>query len=104
MVKARRWISVLSAIMVLLPFAMVLLAAGISTLTGCDANEGIQQTCDVFGLDIGGLLSSLMLGGWLGLFTIPLVMTIAAAWLLVEVIAFVWRRRGQRRRAGYGRG
>ncbi|MBX9683952.1 MAG: hypothetical protein K2X41_09205 [Hyphomicrobium sp.] len=83
----------------LLPIAVAVMTAGLATLTGCDVSEIGPEVCTVLGVDIGGTLSGLLAGGWLGLVTIPFVMIAAALWLLVESLALFGRRRKARRLA-----
>lgn len=79
------------AVIALLPLLAVLLTATVAGIAGCEVNEGGVTPCIVFGTDIGGLLSSLMITGWFSLLTIPALMMLAGAWALLE--AYTWNRR-----------
>lgn len=90
-----RRIMTIAAAVALLPLLAVLLSAVVAGVLGCEVNEGGPIPCMVAGLDIGGLLSSMMVAGWFGLFTIPLLMALVAIWGLLEL--YVWQR--QRRKS-----
>ncbi len=81
----------------LLPIAAVMLTAMLAAITGCDVNESAPQTCQVLGVEIGGLLATLMATGWMALFLIPLVIVIALLWAVFEAGAYLYRRRRLRR-------
>lgn len=82
----------------LLPLAAVLLSALIAAVLGCELNEGVQQTCSLLGLDIGGVLSTMFVMGWFALMTLPLLVAILALWALLEG-GVVWRRRRHERKS-----
>lgn len=90
----RRFMAILAGI-ALLPLLAILVTATVAGVLGCEVNEGGPTPCVVYGTDIGGFLSSLMVTGWFGLMTIPLLMVLVAVWALLE--AYVWGR--QRRKA-----
>jgi uncharacterized protein YqgC (DUF456 family) len=93
----RRLMAILAGI-ALLPLLAILVTATVAGVLGCEVNEGGPTPCVVYGTDIGGLLSSLMVTGWFGLLTIPLLMVLVAVWALLE--AYVWgRQRRKSRRA-----
>lgn len=85
----------------LLPLAAVLLSALIAAVMGCELNEGVQQTCSLLGLDIGGVLSTMFVMGWFALMTIPLLVGILALWAILEG-GVVWRKRRHDRKAAGG--
>lgn len=86
----RRTMALLAAL-ALLPLFAVLLTATVAGIVGCEVNEGGAVPCIVFGTDIGGILSGLMITGWFSLLTIPALMTLAGLWALLE--AYSWNRR-----------
>jgi hypothetical protein len=90
-----RRIMTFTAAVALLPLLAVLLSAVVAGVLGCEVNEGGPMPCVVAGIDIGSLLSSMMVTGWFALFTIPLLMGLVAIWGLLEL--YVWQR--QRRKA-----
>ncbi len=91
----RRLMTVLAGI-ALLPLLAILVTAAIAGVAGCEVNEGGPMPCVVYGTDIGGSLSSLMVTGWFGLMTIPLLMLLVAVWALLE--AYVWNRQSRKLR------
>lgn len=85
----------------LLPFAGVLVSAMLAALFGCELNEGGPQACMVLGLDLGGVLSSMFVMGWMALITLPLLMGLLVLWAVVEGGVF-WRKRRRDRKAAAG--
>jgi hypothetical protein len=53
------------------PVACMLLAAIVSAICGCSINEGSPTPCIVFGTDIGRILYTLGVMGWLSIVTLP---------------------------------
>ena len=94
MLFTRRLMAVLAGF-ALLPLFAILVTATVAGVLGCEVNEGGPTPCLVYGTDIGEVLSSLMVIGWFGLLTIPLLMALFAVWAVLE--AYVWGR--QRRKA-----
>ena len=96
--RMTRRIMVILAGIALLPLLAILIMATVAGLLGCEVSESGPIPCAVFGTDIGGLLSSLMVTGWFGLMTIPLLMVLVSVWALLE--AYIWgRQRRKLRRA-----
>ncbi|MGE7414680.1 hypothetical protein [Methylobacterium tarhaniae] len=60
----------LGVLIVWTPFLLFVLSLVVTRLTGCTVNEARAQPCRIAGLDIGGLLYTLMMMGWL---VIPLL-------------------------------
>lgn len=98
--KLRR-VFIAGAVICLLPLAAVILAALLAGLLGCELNEGVQQACYVFGLDLGGVLSGMFVMGWLALLTLPLLAGLLGLWALLEGGVF-WRQRRHQRKGGAG--
>jgi len=77
------------------PLLGVLVASAVAGAFGCRLDEAGSYPCMVAGVDVGGLLSTLFVLGWLMLLTLPLgaVLGVAglAAWLAAR------RRSGGRR-------
>jgi hypothetical protein len=73
------------ALWIFLPMISVFVAAMIAKAWGCPLDEGSAHPCVVLGLDIGGLLYSMGVMGWLFLLTIPSGL-IALVGLLINVI------------------
>lgn len=76
----------------LLPIISVLLASAIGAGLGCSVDEGSASSCVVAGMDIGELLYSMFVMGWLFFLTIPTGVAAAVVLLVVLVIAR-WKRR-----------
>lgn len=94
---SRRILALLAAL-ALLPLLGILLTALLAGAFGCEVSEAGPTPCLIFGFDAGGLLSSMLTMGWLGLLTIPFLMLLVGLWALVE--AYVWgRQRRKSRRA-----
>jgi hypothetical protein len=53
------------------PVAGVLLTAIVSAICGCSINDGSPTPCLVFGTDIGRILYTLGVMGWLSIVTLP---------------------------------
>ena len=71
------------------PILTLLIAALFGSAFGCDLNEGIINPCVVLGVDFGGLLYPMAVGGWFAMFTVPLAALALAVWLIVLVILLV---------------
>jgi hypothetical protein len=54
-----------------LPMIPVVIAGAIASYCGCQLDEGGPHPCILFGRDIGGTLSSMIVMGWFGLLTFP---------------------------------
>jgi hypothetical protein len=70
----------------LLPILCVLVASAVASACGCTVDEGAVHPCFVFNIDIGTLLYTLGVMGWLGLVTLP---TGAIAFVLYTIFAIV---------------
>jgi hypothetical protein len=60
---------------------------------GCTVHEGFPNPCVVDGVDIGQRLYTLGVMGWVLLATIPIAGLIALAWIAIEVVRWLARRR-----------
>jgi hypothetical protein len=76
------------------PLISVLLASAIGAGLGCRVDEGSASSCVVAGTDIGELLYSMFVMGWLFFLTIPTGVA-AAAVLLVVLVMARWKRRAK---------
>lgn len=93
-----RRIFVVLAALCLLPLASVLASATIAALAGCELNEASTSVCSIAGLDIGGVLSTMFVMGWMALITLPMLLGLLIVWALVE--GWVrWRTRRRARKA-----
>jgi hypothetical protein len=79
------------------PVLTLLLALLFASAFGCDVNEGSVHPCVVLGVDFGGLLYPMAVGGWFAMFTIPLALLALIVWLIVLIVLLLVRRH---RRAG----
>lgn len=95
--RSRKWTLVLASLLALVPLIIILLAATLAFLLGCDVNEAIAPSCYVFGADVGPAINSLFTIGSLGMIIIPILLVLLPIWLFVEWIAWIWRRRRQPR-------
>ncbi|MPY67166.1 hypothetical protein F8S09_10745 [Deinococcus sp. SDU3-2] len=76
------------------PLLGVMIASAVAGAFGCRLDEAGSYPCVVAGVDVGGLLSTLFVMGWLMLLTIPLGAVLGAAGLVAWLVAR--RRPGQR--------
>ena len=78
-----RWWSLplaIATILAWLPALLLTIAMVASDLTGCQVDEGSAHTCLVAGFDVGELLYTLAVSGWLMLVTLPFMAATAIAW------------------------
>ncbi|EKF19003.1 hypothetical protein [Nitratireductor pacificus] len=76
-----------------LPIISVLIATLIAGSTDCTLNEGNIHPCVVAGVDLGGMLNTMFVLGWLMLMTIPLGVAGLAVWTVVAIIFWIRSRR-----------
>jgi len=69
-VPRRIWLLILMIVIGIAPLASVALAGLIAELNGCALHEGFAQPCIVSGVDIGGLLYTMAVMGWLMLISL----------------------------------
>jgi hypothetical protein len=69
------------------PVLGVLVSAAIASAAGCSVNEAAVTPCIVFGADIGGLLSTLFVGGWYMFFTFPIGVLALSVWTVFLLIS-----------------
>ena len=67
----------------LLPLVSVALSAVIAKALGCKLNECQSHPCKVLGIDIGPLLYSMHVMGWLMIVTLPLAAILSVAWFAI---------------------
>lgn len=87
--RAGFWLFIGGLVFALWPVAAVLVATGLTAITGCDVNEGGVQACNLLGLDIGELLYTLFVSGWYALVTLPIGGIAAFVGLIVYIVARV---------------
>ncbi|WP_343840735.1 hypothetical protein [Bowmanella denitrificans] len=69
--KNRMLLSLFVLAFTLIPIGCVYLSEAIASIVGCSVGEASTQSCELLGIDIGGLLYMLFVSGWLGIITIP---------------------------------
>jgi hypothetical protein len=80
-------------VIALLPVISVSLTYAIASALGCSVNEGGATPCPFMGVDLGEMLVTMMVLGWLGLITLPVGGVALAVWLAAWVGRRIWRRR-----------
>ena len=75
------------------PVVCVLIVFAVAPIVGCEVNEGSPTPCLVFGVDIGKILYTLGVMGWLGVVTLPTGGLALAAYTL---FAIFWPRISRR--------
>lgn len=88
----RRWpvlAALLWAFLTFGPLLGVLLASAVAGANGCRLDEAGSYPCVVAGVDVGGLLSTLFVLGWLMLVTLPAGIVVGA----VGLVLWLSRRR-----------
>ncbi len=88
------WALTLILLLGAFPLLLLLLAVLFASAFGCQLDEGSVHPCVVLGLDFGGLLYPMAVGGWFVMFTIPLAGLALIVWLIVlAVLLFIRRHR-----------
>ena len=75
------------------PVVCVLIVFAVAPMFGCEVNEGSPTPCLVFGVDIGKILYTLGVMGWLGVVTLP---TGGLALVAYTLFAIFWPRISRR--------
>jgi len=92
-VTTMRWTMASVILVCLAPLLGVLVALGVTKLTGCTVHEGFANPCFVLGLDVGGILYALAVSGWALLATLPLAGILGVAWAVIELVGMASRRK-----------
>lgn len=88
-----RWfMTAFSMMLAILPFAGIAAAALVALMAGCEINDAARTACEAFGLDLGPLLSSLLVTAELGQITFPVLVAALMFWAVVESAALLFRR------------
>jgi hypothetical protein len=77
----------------LLPVFSVLIAGLTANAAGCNLDEGSVYPCVIFGADIGSLLYTMGVFGWLGLITLPIAALGALGLIITGTLAAILRLR-----------
>jgi hypothetical protein len=80
-------------VIAVVPVISVSLTYAVASALGCSANEGGATPCPFMGVDLGELVTMMVLG-WLGLITLPVGGVALAIWLAAWI--------GRRRQFGQG--
>lgn len=83
--RGRRKAYVAVAIIGLLPAVSVVLAGLIASANGCILHEGFANPCVVLGIDLGEILYSMGVMGWIAILTVPAAL-LAIAILVLDMI------------------
>ena len=86
------WALALILLLGAFPLLSLLLAVLFASAFGCQLDEGSVHPCLILGLDFGGLLYPMAVGGWFVVFTIPLAGLALIVWLIVLVVLLFMRR------------
>lgn len=93
----RRYLAAFLLIMFVasLPMLSAMTAELIAKANGCTLHEGNSHPCHVFGADIGMLLYTMFVLGWMMLLTIPYGLIALVCWLVALIVHLVlrWVRR-----------
>ncbi|MEP9377624.1 hypothetical protein ABLE91_12970 [Aquabacter sp. CN5-332] len=79
------------ALFALFPVISVALVSLVATAAGCTVNEGGVHPCLIAGADLGGLLYTMGVLGWLGLVTLPVGAILLAVWAVLLLGHLGWR-------------
>lgn len=77
----------------LLPVFSVLIAGITANAAGCALDEGSVHACVILGTDLGPLLYTMGVLGWLGLITLPIAALGALGLIITGIIATIQRLR-----------
>ncbi len=91
------WLFIGGILFAIFPILSVLAASGLSTIGGCELNEGDVNACSVLGIEMGGLLYTMFVMGWFALVTLPYGGLVAVIGLILYVIAKIVLRRRKNR-------
>ena len=81
------------------PVIIAMLADWTGELIGCNINEGATDSCVVFGIPIGTILSMFFIMGWFALITIPGGLLLMLLWTVKsyrEIAAYFQNRKNER--------
>lgn len=78
-------ILILGILICLSPLLMLAWASNFANRHGCELHEGFVNPCIVNGSDWGGTLYSMMVSGWLMMFTLPFA---AMLFMTLCIVAF----------------
>lgn len=88
-----RVLILLAILACLSPLISTALAGWIAASHGCTLHEGFANPCVINGTDYGETLYTMGVMGWLMLATLPVAAGLILLWIVVEIAAFIRRRR-----------
>ena len=72
-----------------LPALAVAIAYATATAAGCRLDEGSAHPCIIAGIDVGGLLYTMQVLGWLFIATIPVAVLSVLFWVGLGLYAII---------------
>lgn len=89
--QSRRTIFVLvpGSIVAFAPVVAVLICGALARLFGCQVDEGGPHQCMAFGHDIGDLLYTLGVSGWLMIFLALVMLAVTLGWIAFAIDAII---------------
>lgn len=89
----RAWPVPLTVVTILVWLPGLILAGGmaVASVLGCSVHEGFPQPCMLWGRDIGGLLYSSFVMGWLMIVLLPFMAASLVIWTVLG-LRWLWRR------------
>jgi hypothetical protein len=87
-----RWVMGLASALVILLFAIFLLAGVIDEALGCGPGLSTVPSCTIAGIDIGQIM---LLGAWFAMLLLPFLAFALVCWVAVEIVAWLRRRNGR---------
>lgn len=92
---AARWLRwrplLVATIVIWLPVILLTIAILVSSIADCRLDEGSAHPCVILGVDLGNLLYSFAVSGWLMLATLPFMALTVLIWL-ARALVLVARR------------
>ena len=88
--KALFWVGFVLMLIGIAPLLSAFFASWIAAANGCSLNEGSATACVIAGADVGGMLYTMFVMGWLMLLTVWLI----PAGLVVLIVAVIQRLTG----------
>lgn len=87
--RVRVWLLALATAVAWAPLVSVVAASAMASLAGCELNEAGPTPCIVGGRDVGGVLVTMFVLGWLMLATAPFMIATIVGWVLLA--PWLWR-------------
>jgi hypothetical protein len=95
--RVRVWLLLLATVVAWAPLVSVVTASAVTSLAGCELNEAGATPCVIGERDVGELLTTMFVLGWLMLATAPFMIATIVGWvLLAPRLGRAWRSGGDR--------